>query len=171
MLTCPHSGRYAPLNKMLAIVTTWAEAIRSSTLLYHYHWHSLCTQLVPSIRYEPLMTLPAILEESFLDCYYQVLPLLNVNRSITSDWQWLPCAYQGLGVPNLGVEKLMSMLQYLHHHWGCAGSMDFKLRQSFELLQVDCGLKGNPFLLNFNLFNCLTTNTWMKLLWQYIDSY
>jgi hypothetical protein len=173
MLTSPVSDGYAHLAKMLSKCQEWEESIRSSTLPYRDRWHSLYTQLFPSVRYGliPLMTPPAVLEEAFMDVYYRLLPLLNVNRNITSDWRWLPQTFQGLGLPNMGIEKLSLMLQYVVRHWGSGGPMDFQLRRSFELLQVECGLHGSPFTRDFRLYGCLAMTTWMKLLWQYLDYY
>ena len=130
MLTCPTSDGYAHLTKMLAKGRQWAESIRSSILPYRDRWFSLYTQLFPSVHYGlvPLMTPPTVLEEAFMDMYYQLLPLLNVNRNITSDWRWLPQSFQGLGLPNMGIEKLALTLQYVIRHWGCGGPMDFQLR-------------------------------------------
>jgi hypothetical protein len=173
MFTSPMSDGYAHLAKMLSKCCHWEESIRSSTLLHRDRWHSLHTQLFPSVRYGliPFMTPPAVLEEAFMDIYYRLLPLLNVNRNIMSDWRWLPQSFQGLGLPNMGLKKLSLMLQYVVRHWGCGGPMDFQLRRSFELLQVECGLYRNPLTRDFHLFGCLATNTWMRLLWQYLDYY
>jgi hypothetical protein len=166
MFTSPMSDGYAHLAKMLSRCRHWEESIRSSMLPYRDRWHSLHTQLFPSSRYGliPLMTPPAVLEEAFMDTYYRLLPLLNVNRNITSDWCWLPQSFQGLGLPNMGLEKLSQMLQYVVRHWGSGGPMDFQLWQSFELLQFECGLYGNPLTRDFRLYGRLATNTWIRLL-------
>jgi hypothetical protein len=173
MFTSPIGDGEAHLRKMLLRATTWSESIRSSTLHVRDRWHSLYTQLFPSVRYGlvPLMTPPTEVESAFMGWYYHLLPLLNVNRHITRDWRWLPSAFQGLGLPNMGIEKLASMLQYFIRHWGSGSSMSFQLRRSVELLQMECGLEGNPFLRDFRLFGCLATNTWTKMFWHYLDYY
>jgi hypothetical protein len=69
MFTSPAGDGTAHLHKMLRRATTWSESIRSSTLPVRDRWHSLYTQLLPSIRYGlvPLMTPPAALETSFME--------------------------------------------------------------------------------------------------------
>ncbi len=114
---------------------------------------------------------PAVLETTFMEWYYQILPLLNVNHNTTSNWRWLLHVLQGLGLPNMGIEKLSSMLQYFTCHWDCGRPMSFQLRRSVELLQVECGLEGNPLVRDIRLYRCLATNTWIKMLWHYPDYY
>ena len=63
----------------------------------------------PSIHYGlvSMMVLPTAMEESFMDWYHQILPVLNVNQNITCDWRWLLWEFQGLGLQTWGWRKHM----------------------------------------------------------------
>jgi hypothetical protein len=58
------------------------------------------------------MVPPGVLDESFMARYYHLLPRLNMNTMIMVDWIWLPWEFQGLGLPNMGIEKAMAIVQY-----------------------------------------------------------
>ncbi len=143
--TNPLGDNTAQLEKLIRKATHWSASIRSANLTHSEIWQSLRTQLLPSLRYSlvPLMTPPDVMEEIFLDWQYTLLPLLGVNRNITRDWRWLPWEYQGLGLPNMGLLKGADMLQYLVRHWGSHTGLGLRLRRSFEIAQLDCGLEGN----------------------------
>jgi hypothetical protein len=49
--------------------------------------------------------------------------------------------------------------------------MSFQLRRAVELLQMECGLEGNPLLRDFRLYGDLASTSWAKMLWHYLDYY
>jgi len=102
---------------------------------------------------------------------YRSLPLLGVNRNITADWRWLPWEYQGLGLPNMGLEKGADMIEYVVRQWDSEEGMGVRLRRSFEIAQLECGLQGNFLQRSYVHYGCLSSHSWFKLLWNYVDYY
>jgi hypothetical protein len=117
------------------------------------------------------MNSPHQVDEAFAAWYFTILPALGVNRNITREWRTLPTKYQGLGLPQMSLEKLAISLQYLQRNWGRATSMGQILRSSFELTQIEVGLSGNFLLRNYSTFGGLATHTWFKVLWEYAHLY
>jgi hypothetical protein len=167
--TSPTGAMPAQLEKLVKRAADWVARVRSSHLSHREVWQSLRTQLIPSLRYSlvPLMTSPAELEGIFLDWQYTALPHLGINRNITTDWRWLPWEFQGLGLPNLGIMKGADMVQYLVRHWGSKHGLGHRLRRSYELTQLDCGLEGNFLVRDFDALGNLATPCWMTTLWEY----
>ena len=64
---------------------------------------------------------PKKLEEMMCGLYYRLLPLLGVNRNITTPWRMLPEMYQGLGLPNFLVLSLASKVFFLQCNWNFPG--------------------------------------------------
>ncbi len=95
----------------------------------------------------PMTEEPAVVKHHIMNWHYKSLPVLGVNRNIMVTWCWIPWEYQGLGLPNMGLEKCSAMVRYLLHHWGVRDGLGTWLKRSFELTQIECGLKGN-FLLH-----------------------
>jgi hypothetical protein len=91
----------------------------------------------------PILAPPEALEEEFMDIWYDLLPFLNVNRNITTDWKWIPVDYQGLGLPNVALLKVAAMLQYLVRHWDMGSGTSVQVRMAFEIAQIECGLEEN----------------------------
>jgi hypothetical protein len=56
------------------------------------------------------------LEDSFMKWYYQVLPALGDNRNLALGWRMMPSEFQGIGLPNMTLEKLAASIKYLQCH-------------------------------------------------------
>ena len=117
----------------------------------------------------PLMSEPAVLEEEVIRVYYKMLPYLGVNRNLRADWRWLPTKFQGLGLPNLSIEKLAMMLQYVVRHWDMGEGIWMQMRRVMEIAQIECGLEGNFLTRPYNMLESLMSPCWPKLLWSYVD--
>ena len=83
----------------------------------------------------------------------------------------LPFEYQGLGLPNLPLEKLAESLQLLQHHWSRRTDLGKALRLAFELVQVETGLYGNFLSQNYDTYERLATHTWFKQLWEMVHHF
>ena len=83
----------------------------------------------------------------------------------------LPLAFQGLGLPNLSLEKLTDSLKLLHQHWGTTSDLGTALRCSFEVIQMETGLSGNFLLQDYSSLGCLATHSWLKCLWELVLYY
>ena len=111
-----------------------------------------------------------------LDChfqawYYQCLPSLGINRNISKFWRTLPVEFQGLGLPNMSLEKLAVSLTFLRQHWANNTAVGKALRGTYELCQLEIGLKGNFLKKNYNWYGILASHIWFKVLWELLDHY
>jgi len=76
---------------------------------------------------------------------------------------------QGLGLPNMSLEKLATSLQYLQKHWGSTTECYTTLHCAYELTQIEVGLFGNFLTRSYKKFGRLATHSWFKVLWKYLD--
>ena len=161
------------LNHMINKGFRWSTKVIASTLTPQDVWFSFKTQAIPSVRYGlvPLMATRYQLDEALSRWYYHCLPALGVNRNIRKDWKMLPVQYQGLGLPNLSLEKLADSLKLLQRHWGTTSDLGMALRCSFELVQIETGIQGNFLLRDFSSLGCLATHSWFKCLWELVSFY
>jgi hypothetical protein len=92
----------------------WGNRVNNSTLQPAEVWQSFKTQAVPSVTYGliALMSSREALDEAFASWYYHILPALGMNRHITREWRTLLTTYQGLGLPQMSIEKLSTMLHF-----------------------------------------------------------
>lgn len=143
--SAPNGLSTAQLDHMLTKGRCWSHRVLRSTLRLSEVWHSFKTQALPSVWYGliALMNSPRELDDAFAAWYYTILPALGVNRNITKAWRTLPIMYQGLGLPQMSLEKLAISLQYLQRHWGRSSLMGNILQANFELIQIEIGLTGN----------------------------
>lgn len=173
VMCCPNGDGTPMLNHMLGKGYKWSSRVLSSPLPPHDAWFSFHTQAIMSVRYGiiPLMAHRAQIDDALGRWYYHCLPALGVNRHITKGWRMLPVGFQGLGLPNLSLEKLSDSLKLLQRHWGTHNDLGASLRCSFELVQMETGLYGNFLLRDFTSFGCLATHSWFKCLWELTDHY
>jgi hypothetical protein len=171
--SCPSSNGQAQLAHMLKKGRKWGTRVLNSTLQPAEVWQSFKTQALPSVTYGliALMSTREALDESFASWYYHILPALGMNRHITREWRTLPTTYQGLGLPQMSIEKLSAMLHFLQKHWASQDSMGKLLRCMFELSQLEIGLSGNFLLRDYSLYGRLATHSWFRTLWEYAHYY
>ena len=173
VLCCPNGDGTPMLNHMIGKGFRWSTKVLASTLMPHDVWFSLKTQAIPSVRYGlvPLMATRSQLDDALSRWYYHCLPSLGVNRNIRKEWKTLPVQYQGLGLPNLSLEKLADSLKLLQRHWGTTSDLGMALRCSFELVQMETGLQGNFLSRDISSLGCLATHSWFKCLWELVYFY
>jgi hypothetical protein len=161
------------LHHMMAKAKAWSSRVVSSPLTRAEVWQSFRTQAWPSVTYGlvPMMVSRATLDNAFARWYYSFLPALGINRNIAHQWRTLPTSFQGLGLPNISLEKLAASLQYIQRHWGCKNPYGTALRSIFELVQIETGLEGNFLLRDYKRYGELASHTWFKVLWEYLDYY
>lgn len=149
----------------------WVNQILVSNLCPADVWQSFLSQALPFVGYglHPLMSSCTVMDKAFNDWYYKCFPALGVNRNITKEKKTPPTEYQGLGLPNMSLEKLTMFLQYLQKHWGSTTKYYTALRYTYELIQSEIELSGNFLLRNYKQFGCLATHSWFKVLWEYLD--
>ena len=126
-----------------------------------------------AVRYGlvPLMATRNQIDMALGRWYFQCLPALGVNHNIRKEWRMLPLQFQGLGLPNLSLEKLADSLKLLQRHWGTNSDLGRALKCSFELIQVETGLQGNFLLRDYSSLGSLATHSWFGCLWELTSSY
>ena len=173
VLVSPTGDGEPMLQHMLSKGYKWSNRVLKSRLLPNDAWFSFKTQAIMSVKYGliPLMASRASIESKLSRWYYHCLPALGVNRSIGHEWRTLPFEFQGLGLPNLTLEKLSDSLHLLQHHWSHNTALGQALHLSFELVQVETGLYGNFLLRDYSTFECLASHTWFKQIWELSHHY
>ena len=83
----------------------------------------------------------------------------------------IPSRYQGLGLPNMALEKLSESLLWLQRHWDVKEGVGLVVREAYECLQMETGLSGNIFQRNYKRFQSLATHTWYKIFWEYLYNF
>jgi hypothetical protein len=118
-------SRSEQLKYMVGKGEKWNIKVRSSKLTTRDIWFPFFQSTKPSMSFGivPVMDPPEILEEAFQSLYFQCLPALGVNQNITKGWRMLPCTFQGLGLPNMALEKLSELLMWLQRHWDVGEGM------------------------------------------------
>jgi hypothetical protein len=161
------------LQKMVGKGEEWCRKVTDSSLPTRDIWRSFSTQAKPSFQYGNvvLMDSPTVVRDAFNALYFKCLPALGVNRCITRGWRMLPVSFQGLGLPNMALEKLSDSLMWLQRHWEVKEGVGLVVREAYERLQVETGLSGNVFARDYKTYECLATHTWFKVFWQYLDHF
>jgi hypothetical protein len=165
--------RTEQLQYMIEKGITWQKRIAGSRLSTRDRWFSFFRQTKPSMQYgiEAVMDPPDVVTNAFQAFYFMTLPHLGVNRYITQEWRMLPHQYQGLGLPNMALEKLGKSISWLHRHWGVKEGVGLILKAAFERLQVETGLSGNVLVKDYTKYECLATHSWFKVLWHYLHTF
>ena len=173
VLVSPNGDGEPMLQHMVTKGYRWSRRVLKSKLHAKDAWFSFRTQAIMSVRYGivPLMASRSSIDYTVSKWYYHCLPALGVNRTIGHEWRTLPFEYQGLGLPNLSLEKLAESLHLLQHHWSRRTELGQALRLAFELVQVETGLHGNFLLRNYDTHGRLATHTWFKQLWEMVHHY
>ncbi len=70
----------------------------------------------------------------------------------------------GVGLPHLGVEALIAMLNKLLMHYGCQMATGKLMQTSYSLLFLELGLLFHPLQESNDRFERLATHSWMKML-------
>lgn len=139
------------LQSMVEKGTLWRKRVDGSRLSTRDRWFSFTRQIKPSMSYGlvPLMDPPDVVTNAFQAFYFMALPALGVNRYITLGWRMLPVEFQGLGQPNMALEKLAESLAWLQRFWGVKEGAGHVVREAYERLQIETGLAGNVFLRSY----------------------
>ena len=170
---CPSGDGTPMLDSMIRKGYQWSTKVLASSLTPYDAWFSFKTQAIMAVRYGlvPLMATRNQIDAALGRWYFQCLPALGVNRNIRKEWRMLPLQFQGLGLPNLSLEKLADSLKLLQRHWGTNSDLGRALKCSFELIQVETGLQGNFLLRDYSSLGSLATHSWFGCLWELTSSY
>jgi hypothetical protein len=76
-----------------------------------------------------------------------------------------------VGLPNVGEEETIAMINKLPMHFGCSTAAGRFMQISYSLLLVELGLSFQPLQVDYNKYNHLVTHTWMKMLWEKVSMF
>ena len=140
---------------MMHTEITWMNWAKSPLLPRQDKIHSFWSQAKMSVWYRitALMSPPDALESTIQNWYYMSLPNVCVEWNIMKEWHDLTIKYQGLGLPNLSIEKLSSLIQFLFRHWSLPTSLGHSLWIVYELVQIETSLKEVSYFGTINLLN------------------
>jgi len=170
---------YAPIgdgSKHIIKITDkgfdWANNIAIRPLFYRNTCMSFFLQLYPGISWSLVSVIlpPLELESMMRKLYRKVLPILGLNRNITTEWRMLPEIYQGLGLSNFTVVSFTKKVFFLQCNWGFTGGHYDLMQFAFEAFLIEIGLYGDVFQVVFSDFGILATSgTWFKFFWELGD--
>ena len=168
---CPSGGHAHHLAQLSNKGTRWVNNMKNASLPSGSIMKSYLFQLWSGLRYG-LGTLTNSIEAanaclSNIDA--QLLPLLGVNRNITTEWRTLPPAYGGVGLLSLSVEQLISRINIFSLHFGEQTIIGQKLLCSLHLLQLQIGTNINPLTLPYEKWGHLAPISWITRFWESIS--
>lgn len=95
------------------------------------------------------------------------LPKLGSNRKIPKVYRYAPKSLMGLGLPDIYTMQGTAQLKAIIFHMR-KGTMVGKLLQiELEAANIELGIKGHLFELNYDEWHFLLTNCWLKSTWEF----
>jgi hypothetical protein len=82
------------------------------------------------------------------------------------DSQTIDAGFFGIGLPHLGAEALIAMINKLLMHYGCKTAMGQLMQTSYLLFFAELGLSFTPLQESYSRYGFLVTHSWMKMLWE-----
>jgi len=148
----------------------WAENTWCAHLDCTMAWLNITMTLIWQIFYVLLAT---TCTQNQCNCIMQPclgdrLAVAGYTRSFPGAIIHAPYKYFGLNLTDMyseqGVQHILAALQFGHSSNDLTGKL---IWGSLELLMLEVGMPENPFHLDYNKFNQLATNSWVKMLWQF----
>ncbi len=150
----------------------WVDRVQTRPLPPRDAWLSFNLALQMGMQWGLVSVImpPAKLEAMMGKLYYKCLPLLGVNRNITTLWRTLPEMFHGLGMPDFVILAFANKVFLLQQHWGFDGPAAELMTFAYKAFMLEVGLYGNIFSLSFKSYGCLATKgTWFHNFWELGD--
>ena len=93
---------------------------------------------------------------------HKILSRLGICRSITREWRYLPPSFGRMGLHNLTAEATTASLNLFLQHYGTDTLLGIYLSTSIENLQLELGVSKCPFKYDYEVWNVLATDSWVK---------
>ena len=161
------------LRQLAERIEDWTTRVKNGALPTRSVWLSYAHQLWAGLRYglgASAAKLKDIEKEVEASDFY-LLSQLGVVRTIKKGWRYLTPQFCGIGLHNIGVEATIASINALLQHYGAPTNLGITLQASIEALQLELGVPDNPFQYPFEIWGELATDSWVKSLWERIDSY
>jgi hypothetical protein len=153
--------------------TKWASKMTNRHLPSHLGWIAYKFKLWPGIRYglSTLATPLSTAQDTLRKENFCILPFLGINWNVKREWRTLHRAFRGIGLFDLAVEHTIRMINIFIQHYGAGTTVAMKYLASLEALQLEIGCTGNPLEKDYNKYNCLATDSWVKSFWERLYYY
>jgi hypothetical protein len=173
VLICPSGDFSAHLENIVNKELTHASRLQTRPLLPREARMSIDLALMAKLTYGGVVVTaaPAKLDKAFHRIFFDLLPLMGVNRHISKEMRMLPQRYQGLGLLNPNIEFLSAKIQLISAYWDNETIVGQLLAQAYGVFQIEVGLGGNIFGQNFKKHGGLSTHGWFKNLWELLHLY
>jgi len=169
----PSGGNQGHLEYIHGKLTTWITRMKNGHLPAHMAWIAYKLQLWPGLRYG-LGTMTNDLEATdaiFNKDDYDIMPILGVARTVKRELRKLHTTFGGFGLFHLPTEQLICRINMLLQHYHTSTALSKKLDASFRFLQLQLGTPYNPLTLPFEQWGHLAPLSWVKVLWQSLDTF
>ncbi len=100
-----------------------------------------------------------------------MLNILGVARTVTVGLQTLHTTFGGFSLLSVATEQLICRINLLLQHYHASTALSKKLDASFRFLQLQLGTPYNPLSLPFDKWGHLAPLSWVKMLWQSLDTF
>jgi hypothetical protein len=157
------------MAELLIKTHRWADRVRVGRLTHAEAWFSLTLCMMKTLEY-PLMA--TSLTQKQCDQIMQPvldagLKALGISRTLNRDVVYGPKRYQGLGIPDLWLTQGILKLWIAIAHGDAATITGSSLRAVLALHTLELGLPGSFLLHDYNTFQHLATDSWLKHLWHF----
>ncbi len=139
----------------------------------HMAWTAYKLQLWPGLGYG-LGTMTSNLEATesiFNKADFEMMPIFGVARTVKQELRKLHTTFGGFGLFHLPTEQLICRLNMLLQHYHTSTALSKKMDASFKYLQLQLVTPYNPLTLPFNQWGNLAPLSWVKMLWQSLDTF
>ena len=110
------------------------------------------------------------LKEGLGSADYYLLSKLGCVRSITTALRYMLPYLGGIGLFDLTTETTSATLNSLLQHYGTKTPIGITLKATLQNMQMEMGVTGCPLTYDFKKWGKLTTDTWVKALWEKIST-
>ena len=173
-LLAPPNGSPTPqFDKMKERVDRWTKRIKDGHLPARSNWLSYQCQLWPGLKYG-LGASPATikqLEGCLRTRDHKLLSSLGICRNIPTDLRYIPSYFGGFALNDLTIEATAEALNMFLQHYETSSTLGTFLTASIENLQLELGVSGCPFSYEFDVWESLATDSWVKSLWERIQHF
>jgi hypothetical protein len=170
-MTSLDRNSWAAIVMMQEEAQQWVNNVRNGHLHHRNVWFFLKVQLWPRIGYGICSSTATFkgLSKALHRQYYQILPLGRIVHTTTVESCTINLGFYGMGLPHLGVEALIAMLNKLLMHYGCDTTTGQFMQASYSLFLVELSISFKPLQESYSKYGFISTNSWMKMLWDKIS--
>ncbi len=159
-------------DRLLTMVKRWSDRIRTSYLRKHDAAYALKVTVLKKIEYAlPALNLSKAQCDKLMSPILQAaLPKAGYNRNFPKEVIHGPNGLLGAGIHHPYTTQLITHIDMLLRHGGRDTITGQLLTGNIETTKLEIGLPGPLFGQDFKQFGQLTTDCWVKGVWQEIHT-